>query len=37
MFISDVVANPQFETNESLMYGFINRTSLIKMCIRDRG
>lgn len=30
VFISDVVANPQFETNESLMYGFINRTSLIK-------
>ncbi|MBC8571060.1 hypothetical protein [Zongyangia hominis] len=30
VFISDVVANPQFETNESLLYGFINRTGRIK-------
>lgn len=30
VFIRDVVANPQFETNESFLYGFINRTGLIK-------
>lgn len=28
--ISDVVVNPQFETNESMMYGFINRTGCIR-------